>query len=62
MFNGVTCGSLENMAYHSPYLSKQDQHAVIHFMGTEGYQAVEIHWWMQAMYSNACTSKTTVKD
>jgi hypothetical protein len=31
LFNGVTCGSLQNMARHKPHLSNQDQHAMFQF-------------------------------
>jgi hypothetical protein len=57
LFNRVTCGSLENMAYHISHPSKQDQ-----FLGAECCQPLEIHQEIQAMYSNAFVSKTTVKD
>lgn len=42
--------------------SKQDQRAVIQFLGAEGCQPVEIYHRMQAVYGNACVSKTTVND
>jgi hypothetical protein len=62
LFNEVMCDSLENMVYHMSHPSKQDQHAVIHCLGTEGCQLVEIHWRMQAVYDNACVSKTVMKE
>ena len=42
--------------------SKQDQRAVIRFLGAEGCQPVVIYHRMQAVYGNACVSKTTVND
>jgi hypothetical protein len=61
-FNRVVCGSVENMAYHIPNSSKQDHRAVIQFLRPEDSQPAQIHRRMQAMYGNACVSKTTVKD
>jgi hypothetical protein len=45
------------MVYHIPQPSKQDQRAVIQFLGAEGCQPMEIHQRMKAMYSNACMSE-----
>jgi transposase len=50
------------MTYQIPHPSKQDQRAVIQFLGAEGCQPANIHRRMQAVYGNACVSKTTVKD
>ena len=48
--------------YQILHPSKQDQRAVIQFLGAEGCQPVEIYHRMQAVYGNACVSKTTVND
>jgi hypothetical protein len=45
---GAVCGSLENVAYHFPHLTKQDQCAVIQLLGVEDCQPAEIYQWMQA--------------
>jgi hypothetical protein len=47
---------------HISHLSKQDQHAVTEFLGTEGCQPVESHQQIQVMYGNASVSKTTLND
>lgn len=54
-------GSSKTM-YQIPHPSKQDQRAVIQFLGAEGCQPAKIHQRMQAVYGNACVSKTTVND
>lgn len=46
--------------YQIPHPSKQDQRAVIQFLGAEGCQPAKIYQRMQAVYGNACVSKTTV--
>jgi transposase len=55
-------GLSETMMYQIPHPSKQDQRAVIQFLGAEGCQPGKIHQRMQAVYGNACVSKTTVTD
>lgn len=44
------------------HLSKQDQRAVIQFLGAECCQPVEIYQRMQAVNGNACVFKTTVNN
>jgi transposase len=48
--------------YQISHPSKQDQRAVIQFLGAEGCQPAKIHQRMQTVYGNACVSKTTVND
>jgi hypothetical protein len=55
LFDVVTCGSLENMAYYIPHPSTQDEYGVI-----QGCKAAEVCQWIQAVYSSACVSKTTL--
>jgi len=43
------------MAYYIPHPSTQDEYGVI-----QGCKAAEVCQWIQAVYSNACVSKTTL--
>jgi hypothetical protein len=42
--------------------SKQDQTAMIQFLGVEGCQTAEIHKWMNVIYGAACVLKTVAVD
>jgi hypothetical protein len=44
----------KTMMYQILHPFKQDQRAVIHFLGAESYQPVEIYHRMHAVYGNAC--------
>ena len=59
----VTCVRPNGETMHQVlHPSKQDQLAVIQFLGAEGCQPVEIYHRMQAVYGSARVSKTTAND
>lgn len=59
---GMYVGSNGETMYQILHPSKWDQRAVIQFLGAEGCQPVVIYHRMQAVYGNACVSKTTVNE
>jgi hypothetical protein len=50
------------MEYKVVNPSKQDQTAMIQFLGTEGCQPSEIHRWMNAVYDGPYVLKTMMMD
>jgi hypothetical protein len=55
-------GPNRDTTYQILHPSEQDQRAVIHFLGAEGCQPLEIYHRTQTVCGNACVPKTTVND